>query len=426
VEADHIRDLLVKFALAFPSIGFKYSEDSKVKMDSPPVRSTFERIHTLYSKDVRENLAAVNYGVENARLDGYVARPPYARSNMRSVLTFVNGRSVRDRLINAAVNRAFTNLVERGRYPLAILFVRLPPEEVDVNVHPQKAEVRFVNPKYISDLILDGLHEALMGTPFHPPDRPREPFFPKPPYSPVSQHLREERRTPESASFPARPVHTSPEASPQPPVASHVRPDPLIRESAGRFSSLGILGRLPNSFFVLYGADELVVMDHHAAHERLLFDKLVRMDGQGAKSASQGLLMPKILQYSAAEARALGTHLDLLRNAGFMIEEFGERDFAIKGIPEWLGNADLDAFFEELVDAMLDTGLKGDADRLKNELLKRMACKAAVKETESMHPEEIRSLLKELDGAAVDVCPHGRPFTVRFPLDEIRRRMGRK
>jgi DNA mismatch repair protein MutL len=183
---------------------------------------------------------------------------------------------------------------------------------------------------------------------------------------------------------------------------------------------------LPNSFLVLYGADELVVMDHHAAHERLLFDKLVRMDGQGAKSASQGLLMPKVLQYSATEARALAAHLDLLRNAGFMIEEFGERDFAIKGIPEWLGNADLEAFFEELVEAMLDTGLKGDADRLKNELLKRMACKAAVKETGSMHPEEIRSLLKELDGAAVDVCPHGRPFTVRLPFGEIRRRMGRK
>jgi DNA mismatch repair protein MutL len=427
VEADYIRDLLVKFALAFPAIGFKYSEDGKVKVDSPPVKSTFERIHTLYSKDVRENLATVNHSVENIALHGYVARPPYARSNMRSVLTFVNGRSVRDRLINAAVNRAFTNLVERGRYPLAILFVQLPPEEVDVNVHPQKAEVRFVNPKNISDLILDGIHEALMGAPFHPPDRPREPFFPTPPYSSVSKHLREERTSSGSAVFPTSPFRPRQEEPLQQPMAAPAGVEPLIEEKTGRFSSLGVLGRLPNSFLVLYGDDELVIMDHHAAHERLLFDRLVRMDREGAASSSQGLLMPKVLQYSGMEARALAAHLDLLRNAGFVIEEFGERDFAVKGVPEWLESTDLEAFFGELVDAMLDTGLKGDPHRLKHELLKRMACKAAVKETGSMQPEEIRSLLKELDlNATVDVCPHGRPFTVRLPFGEIRRRMGRK
>jgi DNA mismatch repair protein MutL len=438
IEADHIRDLLVRFALAFPAIGFKYSEDNKTKVDSPPVKSTFERIHTLYSKDVRENLAAVNYTVENARLDGYVARPPYARSNMRSVLTFVNGRSVRDRLINAAVNRAFTNLVERGRYPLAILFVELPPEEVDVNVHPQKAEVRFVNPKNISDLILDGIHEALMGAPFHPPDRAREPFFPESPYERMSQHLRDQRIAPATGSFPAPPARTPSEspappayaASEQAPVQSETEREqaiPLIKETAGRFSSLGILGRLPNSFLVLYGDDELIIMDHHAAHERLLFDRFMRMDSEGARSGSQGLLMPKILQYSAVEARTFAEHLVLLRTVGFEIEEFGENDFAVKGVPEWLESTDLEAFFEELVDAMLDTGLKGSPDRLKNELLKRMACKAAVKETGSLQIEEIRSLLKELDRtAAAEVCPHGRPFAVRFPFGEIRRRMGRK
>jgi DNA mismatch repair protein MutL len=425
VEADHIRELLVRFALAFPAISFKYSEDGRPKLDAASVRSTFERIHSLYSKDVRDNLAAVDHTVDQARLRGYVARPPYARSNMRSVLTFVNGRSVRDRLINAAVNRAFSNLMERGRYPFAILFVELPPEEVDVNVHPQKAEVRFVYPKNISDLILDGIYEALTGSPFNPPQTPREPFFPKPLSSAVPQQLREER-TSEGDPFraPTPPAQNRTQATAAP---ATVTSEPIAQDAAGRFSLLGILGRLPNSFLVLYDDNELVIMDHHAAHERLLFDRLMRMDRQGGRSESQGLLIPKVLEYSAVEARALAAHLELLRNAGFVIEEFGETDFVVKGTPEWLGNTDLEQVFEELVTAMLDTGLKGDPNRLKEELLKRMACKAAVKETEGLHPEEARSLLRELDrAAAAEVCPHGRPFMVRIPFGEIRKRMGRR
>lgn len=426
VEADHIRELLVKFALAFPAIGFNYSEDGRPRMDAAAVPSTYERIHSLYSKDVRENLAAVDYTIDRARLQGYVARPPYARSNMRSVLTFVNGRSVRDRLINAAVNRAFSNLMERGRYPLAILFVKLPPEEVDVNVHPQKAEVRFVHPKHISDLILDGIYQALLGSPFNPPPGHREPFFPRPTHSPMPQHLREERS---SAGAAHAGIADPQPGEPQAPDAEDApaTQGPLVEDSAGRFSSLGILGRLPNSFLVLYSDDELVVMDHHAAHERLLFDRLMRMDRQGARSESQGLLIPKVLHYSSVEARALAAHLELLRNAGFIIEEFGDTDYVVKGVPEWLGNADLEEFFEELVAAMLDTGLKGDPNQLKEELLKRMACKAAVKETESMHTEEVRSLLRELDRTVTaEVCPHGRPFTLKLSFGEIRKRMGRR
>ncbi|HMK33918.1 MAG TPA: DNA mismatch repair endonuclease MutL [Desulfomonilaceae bacterium] len=422
VEADHIRELLVKFALAFPAIGFKFSEDGKSKMDAPAVRSTFERIHTLYSKDVRESLVPVDCARENAQLTGYVARPPYARSNMRSVLTFVNGRSVRDRLINASVNRAFSNLMERGRYPLAMLFLALPPEEVDVNVHPQKAEVRFVNPRHISDLILDGIHEALMGAPFRQPAGPQLPMYPRPVHSPVSQHLRENRES----SEPAPSTCGAPVMAQAPPVDVSPSCQPLI-ESQGRFSSLGILGRLPNSFLVLYSEDELVVMDHHAAHERLLFDRLLKIERQGGTSDSQGLLIPKVLQYSAVESRALAAHLKLLEQAGFVVEEFGEKDFVVKSVPEWFGSTDLEGFFGELVEAMLDTGIKGDPDRLKEELLKRMACTSAVKETSTMHQEEIRSLLRELDHtAAVEVCPHGRPFTVRIPFNEIRKKMSRK
>src|SRR5271157_1634055 len=420
VEAAYIQELLIKLALAFPTVGFTYSEDGRSKIDAPAVRSTFERIHTLYSKDVRENLVAVDHNVGDARLQGYVARPPYARSSMRSVLTFVNGRSVRDRLVNAAVTRAFSNLMERGRYPLAILFVELPPNLVDVNVHPQKAEVRFVSPVQISQLILDGIHQALMGAPFNPPSGPVEPFSPRPPLTSLARHLRGEREPSDMGPEIEHREHQQVDSAP-------VHVTPTLNEGGSKFSSLGIVGRLPNSFLVLHSDDELVILDHHAAHERLIFDELMRTERDASRPACQDLLIPKILQYSAVEARALAAHLDLLQDAGFRIEEFGEREFVIKGVPEWLGNSDVEELFSQLVDVMLNTGLRGDPTRFKEEVLKSMACQASVKETMTMRVEEIRTLLNDLDRTdSPEVCPHGRPLAIRFPFSEIRRKMGRR
>jgi len=435
VEAGHIQELITKLSLAFPEVAVTYREDGRVKLGTPAVRNTLERIQTLYSRDVRENLIRVEYSVDEARLHGYVARPPYARSNMRSVQTFVNGRPVRDRLINAAVSRAFSNLMERGRYPLAILFLELPPDQVDVNVHPQKAEVRFIHPNPIFNLILDGVHEALTGAPFNPPPGPPEPIRPRPPTTPVSRHVQDER-TPEEPLAGPPPMKTPPpppssstssRRDAPPTEAPSPEPPAPLDDRPGRFSSLGILGALPDSFLVLYSDDELIVLDHHAAHERVLFEDLKRSVHGGARFAGQGLLIPKVLEFSPVEARALGIHLHVLQGVGFDMEEFGENDFVVKGVPGWLGNTDLDDFFHALVDVMVDTGTRGDPERLQEELLRSMACKTAVKETSALHPQEIRALLKDLDRTGtIEVCPHGRPMMVKMPLKEIRKKMRRR
>ena len=178
---------------------------------------------------------------------------------------------------------------------------------------------------------------------------------------------------------------------------------------------------------MLHSDDELIVMDQHAAHERVLFDDLVRADRQGEKFASQDLLMPILLEYPPVEARALAAHLDILQSAGFRIEEFGENDFLVKGVPTWVGSADVNELVNELIDVILDTGLRTVPAKFREEMFKTMACKAAVKETQPMRTEEIRNLLMQLDQAgSPEVCPHGRPLMVKFPLSEIRRRVGRK
>lgn len=422
-ETAHIHEAVTRFALAHPAVGFNYREDGKVKIAPPPGKSTLDRIRALYSKDVRESLIEVDRSFEEYRIHGYVARPPYAKSNMRSVLTFVNGRSVRDRLINSAIGRAFTNLIERGRYPLAILFLELPPEDVDVNVHPQKAEVRFVRPRDVHELIVDGVHEALTGAPFRAPPGPPEPIWPKPPTDPLHKHLREDPPPREHRRDPEPPEPQRPMELPRPQPSQPA----VMGNEPGRFSSLGIVGGIPGSFVVLYDDKELVVMDHHAAHERILFEDLKAAERKGESFEIQDLLIPRLLEYSPVEARALAAQLDLLRAVGFRVEEFGESDFIVKGVPSRFGNPDLEQLFGSLVDVMLNTGVKGDPETLKEELLKDLACKAAVKESSPLQPREIRAILKDLDRiGSLETCPHGRPIVTRFRLDEIRKKLGRK
>ncbi len=461
-ESGHIHELVTRMALAHPSIGFVFREDGRLKMDAPATQSTMDRIAVLFSRDVRESLVTVDYSIEDYRIHGYVVRPPYARSNRRSVQTFVNGRSVQDRLVMGAVSRGFANLIERGRYPLAILFVELPPEDVDVNVHPQKAEVRFVKPDVVHELILDGVFEALTGGPFRIPrgaaysDRPRRPTD-----SPEKHFKDKDGREPESqAPVPYSEAPSGPSPEPlhrtdPPPTAPETIPEPVSDESAGAhappvtpephyrkestapvrepttervpFTSLGIVGTIPGSFVVLYDESRLLILDHHAAHERILFEDLKKADESGEAFESQDLLIPTLLEYSPVEARTFAKHLTLLNRVGFRIEEFGQNDFLVKGVPGWLESGDHNKFFESLIETMLETGVRGDTGALRDDLLKDMACKAAVKESGNMEHSEIRALLNDLDRiGSIDVCPHGRPILTSVPLREIRKKLGRK
>jgi DNA mismatch repair protein MutL len=430
-EAAYIQELVVRYSLAFPALGITYKEDGKTKLDAPPVSSTLERVHALYAKEVRDNLIEVNHTLDRARLFGYVAKPPFARADMRSVLTFVNNRSVKDRLINAAVTRAFAHLMEKGRYPLAVLFIETPPEEVDVNVHPQKTEVRFRFPQSIRDLILDGVHQSLAGAPFRPPvtlgtdkwvhdPRGDRPWPGDRPRSPGPS---------DGASY--GPRESAPDHSPIAPSIPGLGIDPAAASPTGagpgRFGSLGIVGRVPGSFLVLHSDRDIIIMDHHAAHERVLFEELLSAQRAGMKYPSQNLLMPIVLEYPPIQAKALAAHCQLLNRLGLNVEVFGENAFAVKGIPPWLDERSLEPLFAELIEVMLDTGAQGDPERLMIEVVKRVACKTAVKETEQLQPAEVRALLAKLDQAEVpDVCPHGRPILHRIPLDEVRKKLGRR
>ncbi len=338
---------------------------------------------------------------------------------MRSVLTFVNGRVVRDRIIQAAVGRAFSNVMERGRYPFAVLFIELPFDQVDVNVHPQKVELRFLDSKNIFDLILDALRLALTPTigGIHPAN------------------------TEDSLRYTSTMLGNSNE--PTPPGIRATFADSSLAKPFGEetlleityanegqdkpFSSVGILGKLPNSFVVLFDDDSLILLDQHAAHERILFERLSRLESESEMAECQQLLTPIVLEFTPLEIAHILDFMELFNKIGFLIEEFGRNDLLVRGIPVWLPQSETRNFFAEVVNLVTLTGAARSSTVMRDEILKSIACKASIKTNWDIRQEEIRGLLDDLDRENFpNVCPHGRPFLVRIPFSEIRKKMGRK
>ena len=421
LEAGHIHELILKIALANPGIGFKYTEEGRVKIESPPVAEVIDRISSIFSRDVRDNLVEVGRSLDTMNVHGYVAKPPYARSTMRSMLTFVNKRPVKDRLVNSALNRAFSGLMERGRYPLAVLFIDVAPEEVDVNVHPQKSEVRFLNQSKVADLINDAVSDALYESPYRSPGS-LGAFHAK-----FHGSIPDKTRNSASATgSPKERSFTSIAAEPAELFSEPVSEKGGIKSERLRYSDLTVLGRLPDSFIVLHDGTKMVLLDHHAAHERLMFDRLLAQRSCYQKVESQNLLEPRLVSLTPVEARSLLEHQKLLEECGIIFEEFGGNDFLVKATPNWINETQVEELVRDVIGTALETGLKPDKEGMALDFFKKMACKSSVKETTRMSHEEIKALLADLDASnSPQVCPHGRPISLTIPFTELRRRLGR-
>jgi len=422
-ESGYIHDLILKMALANPSIAFTFTDNGKTKVCTPVATTFKERVYSLFPPDIVENLVELDGRLDGASLSGFIARPPYTRSSMRYIFTFVNSRPVKDRLVNASIIKAFSNLVERGRYPFAVVSIKTPPDEVDVNVHPQKAEVRFLRPGSIAGMITKAVNEAIIGQIPSDPRSLNDWSSPTPFVTGVSRYISKDG--PRQGRIDSYHTYQGSDFS-IPSRETWNTSKPQIKRP--RLSELSILGKLPNSFVVLYDDNDLIVLDHHAAHERLIFNRLCNPKDQNQLKESQDLLMPQVVELTALEGEALRENFEILHSAGFVVEEFGQNSFLIRSIPSWLNGADLDDLFKGLVDTALETGLKSDPEVLRKDLYRNLACKAAIKESSNVTMTEIRELISNLEKTAgpSDVCPHGRPILVRMSFDELRRRMGRK
>jgi DNA mismatch repair protein MutL len=427
-EAGHVSEAVARLALARGDVAISLRSAGRVAFATSAGAPLAERAAAALGREAAGHLVPVDATRGEVRVHGAVTAPAHSEATGRALYLFVNGRYVRDRSAAHAVLRAFAGTLPPGRFPAGALFVELPLARVDVNVHPQKLEVRFADARGVQDALFHAVAEALRTAPWlahaplPPAGRGAAPAAALPPFALAGEDVAEvlaQARGGESAFAPlpgANAVLAFPRA------AADAAP-----AGASYFGSLRYVGQHARTYLLCEApGGALVVVDQHASHERLLFHSL-REAWRTRDLPVQPLLVPLVVTLPPAPARALEAAAADLAAVGLDVEPFGGDAFAVKGAPAALAGADLKALLADVAQQLEERGRGSALDEAIHDLLATMACHSAVRANQDLAPEEARALLAGLD--AIDFkgrCPHGRPVVFEIPLADLERRVGRR
>ena len=495
-ELAHIASLVTHYSLAHPDKSFRLSTGPTELLGVTPVATMKERVYQVFGSQVLDELVEIGVRerdlflpppsvppsqaiaeyrsaepedppVRRFRLNGFFSRPQVQKANRNSIYVFVNGRLIRDRLVLHALSSAYYNLMPPSAYPFALLFLECDAEEVDVNVHPSKTEVRFRHGTFVHDFVRDTLRERLMesrpSNTFSPAPLPAPPAQPAAglPYSEFSQMMENEQPVAaglvdpqaEGASvvrdvtepampeftlrasappaarldFSAPPIEVAPGPAPSGKLSRHLDthgefpPDsiPAPEMSLSVLSDLRPLGQIHESFIIAAGRDGLWIIDQHVAHERILFEQVLKQRAAG-RIETQRLLMPMILQLTPEQQIDYARIADELHASGFETEPFGNRTIAVKAAPANVGPQDLERILFEILEIAENEMRSASLDDLRRNICASIACRAAIKINMRLDFTKMEWLLRAL--AATDCpmsCPHGRPIAMHYSTREI-------
>jgi len=425
-ESGHASEALVRLALAHPEVGFTLRSAGRVVLASAAGAPLAERLAAAIGREAARRLVELSGERGEVRVRALLTSPDHSQATSRGLYLFVNGRYVRDRSATHAALRAYAETLPHGRWPAGAIFVELPLDRVDVNVHPQKLEVRFADARAVQDAIYRAVADGLRTAPWlrHAPPAPALPA-PAMAGEEVASLLAEARAAGHGELPPLPPRPAPSFAFPLP--AAPDRPEAGAAPAAGYFGSLRYVGQHARTYLLCEApGGALVVVDQHASHERVLFHRL-RQAWRGRRIAVQPLLLPQVVQLPPAVARALEGGLEELARLGIEVEPFGGEAFAVKGLPAVLAGVDAAALLSDLAQQLAQVEHGRAAEEAWHDLLATMACHSAVRANQELASEEVRALLDELD--AIDFkarCPHGRPVVFELSLADLERRVGRR
>ncbi|MGA2958932.1 MAG: DNA mismatch repair endonuclease MutL [Thermodesulfobacteriota bacterium] len=404
-ELSQIGEVMAKIALANPQTQFELFHEGKLLAHYPVRDDPASRIVEALGKEVAGKMYFFESRNGGVKVSGYAADPGLNRPNGRGLHLFVNRRPVRDRLLSHAVMESYRNLIPKDRYPVALLFVELPPSEVDVNVHPSKWEVKFSDSESVHRSVIRSVRGMLEKTPWL-----------KEPPGQRGNELRE--------SFDLYPHGEGKTSFPVSwPQAFRVESGTAAREPSSTFS---FLGQIQQTYLTFSSPEGLLLVDQHAAHERILLEKLLTRFSQGALP-KQPLLLPEVMDLPAEEAKIVEDHLADLARMGFEMEPSGRRTFWVKSTPEILADREPMKTLKEMIKEISSWGRDADLQRSFDPLLKMMACRGAIQAYRPMGREEAQSLLADLQNCTYPShCPHGRPTLIKITLTELEKMFGRR
>ncbi len=430
-ELSHITGTVSEIALAHPEVYFTLRHNGRTLIQAPGVDSILERAGHLFGRDLKSNLTEVEEGVEGMHIFGFVSIPGYSRPNGRALNFFVNRRPVSDKTLRHALYAAYETLLMKGRHPVVYLFLDLDPSQVDVNVHPTKREVRFTDVRRIHHFVREAVRKTLQDFGRRPGSVEPEDRDPTGREERVREAVASYHRQAEPRPFPGQTVRTSAPRHhrgsivPLPPAdrRNETASTPVVQSL---FSErLVPMGQLDNSFIITQDREGLLLVDQHAAHERILYEKFMKQYGRKAVPV-QRLLIPVNLSFSPPEEILLHEQTDFLGRLGLEIDDLGHGTFAVKGVPLWVVDTDIEELVRAVIEEVGSLGKAEELERRIGKVIHLFACRGAVKAHQPMGREEMESLLRDLSRTeSPHTCEHGRPTMIRIDLHEILRRFKR-
>lgn len=448
-------------AVPRPDVAFVLKADGRTVLNLPAVEDVWHRVADIRGYEDSKHL----YPADVAEQDGvtawgFISSPSLtARSATTSIKFFINGRAIRDRMMIAAVRQGYQTLIDRGRSPVVYLFISVPLDSLDVNVHPAKTEVRFQDQNAVFRAVRRSVFNALTSAPWVEGNQPvsaadaanvyRLPRSFAPQTAPRSKEDGPQGdlaiwSTGPTRSYSLRPAeemqfhgeaarfedtHSNMESEGFQQRNAQAAPASAVDEEmpvAGWFQSLHYIGPLHRLYLLLSGPAGLIVIDQHAAHERITYEYL-RSTWRAREVQKQQLLVPDTISLSAQRALTLADHLDFFAELGFELEPFGDKDFILRTTPDWFGARDFQPMLIDALDDLATDGATVQIEQALDAILSRMACHGSIRSGDKVSAEEVRQLLKDLDEVDFGAnCPHGRPVYLPIDLFELEGRFERR
>ncbi|MBQ6296318.1 MAG: DNA mismatch repair endonuclease MutL [Selenomonadaceae bacterium] len=432
-EANKIHDFIVKLALSRPNIAFRFINGNRVALATPGNGKILDALSAIYGTELTDSLLTLKLDDGDLKLRGYVTKPNILKS-YRSWQTFIiNGRVVESRTIAKAVDEAYKSLIPKTGFPLAVVLINVPQSSIDVNVHPQKIELKFEDEGRIFKAVYHAVREAVEGkveavnhdlmevaaapeTPHFEQLNLNEEFQEPPPKKTSERKKKSKDEFDFEKNLPATKTIQPPEEKTKPEKISVEKTQSPEKKSALELEPIGQVARC---YIVAQGGTDLYIVDQHAAHERILFDKL---NAYAEKIPAQGLLIHRVLKFDLREAELIEKNLSVFSKLGFTLEPSGENEFRITEVP--LDAADTDAenllrgIIKEIFDGVNEAG--DIAKKIRQSVLATTACKAAIKAGQELNLRQMEILLNDLSKTAhPHTCPHGRPTIIKFSSDDL-------
>jgi len=408
----------VRLSLSHPRISFKLMHDGRTFHEHLKTESPLVRVEAIFGKEIYQHLQPIEFEEADIRISGFAGLPSFSKRNAEGIYLYVNQRFIKDRMVYRAILDGYRHILPSNQFPIVVLFITLAPSAVDVNVHPTKAEVKFKDPERVYQAVFTAIRGLLEGNESRSQPEERAPvggkewLFQKRAYPPFSGQ--------DPLSFP-RSLTTG-----------KTEEGFMVREGQEAQWDIEmkwpyvVLGQIQGTYILCEGEGNLIFIDQHAAHERILFEKF-KKEYEGKSMKSEKLLLPILIELSVEESYILESAAEALKMIGFEIESVGERLFSIQSIPTFIDKKDPKEMVRRILDEVSFSEKKGRAEETLHTILITLACHSAIRGNFPLKKEEMDQLVENLAAFhPASTCPHGRPIFFILPLEELKKEFKRK